>query len=73
MSVEKPSAAVQLQRAVDHVVEHLRAEELDHRDVGARRARAERVDLPGACSVISRAACISAAESAIQFWTVCLS
>ena len=26
-----------------------------------------------ACNVISRAACISAAESAIQFWTVCLS
>ena len=26
-----------------------------------------------ACSVISRAACICAAESAIQFWTVCLS
>ena len=26
-----------------------------------------------ACSVISRAACICAAESAIQFWTVCFS
>ena len=26
-----------------------------------------------ACSVIRRAACICAAESAIQFWTVCFS
>jgi hypothetical protein len=48
-------------------VQHLRAEDLDQRDVHARSARTELVDLPRACSVISRAACICAAESAIQF------
>ena len=40
-------ATMQLQRPVDDVVQDLGAEDLDHRDVGARRARAELVDLPG--------------------------
>ena len=65
--------AVDLQRAVDDVVQHLGAVELDQRDVLAGRARRPAVSIfQAACSVISRAACISAAESAIQFWTVCL-
>jgi hypothetical protein len=37
---------VHLQRAVDHIVQHGRPEELDHRYVGTRALDADSVDQP---------------------------
>src|SRR5258708_11922585 len=60
--------AAGLDCAVDHVVEDLGAEVLDHPDLLARRLRPS--SRPRAVS--SGAASISAAESAMKFWIVCL-
>jgi len=53
---------------IEHIVQHARANELDHRDLGAESSSWS--SSRPACSVIKRNPWISAAESAIQFWMV---
>jgi hypothetical protein len=62
-----------LQRAIDDVVQTPAPKNLIN-EISLRAAEAPWVSIThAACSVMSRAACICAAESAIQFCTVCLS